>query len=235
MFEVIYGPVWLTAVDSLIDGVSALVLVALALTAWRYSRIDSSGKRYKGLALAFMFIAVAFLAKIGFDYLLHQEFAEVHNLVVRFSPGVEWQDWLMDAAFYAFKFLLLIGLYVLYSIYDRPSRGQFAIVAVLFAFIVYFSSEAYFVFHALALLLCILIAALYVSRARDTKNPTTTLLAIAFCSLGVSEFLFVIVRVHLYVYLAARALQLIGFVLLLSIFIVLHRHASLNGKKTLKA
>lgn len=217
-----YTPQWFYGKELLIDVVSACVLLLIAFFSLRYFKVDRKNKNYLYLASSFLLIALSFTAKILTNFTINYHVLETINfgtfsLVHR---SIKTSDALFFAGYLFHRILMLLGLYALYSIYQKhQSRANMFIAAFLIIVSVYFSKSEYYTFHLTALLLLILVTKQFYINFRKSGQFTAKLLAISFAVISASQIFFMFAGFGNIIYAAAGAIQLGGYSLLLVTFI----------------
>jgi hypothetical protein len=230
MLRLIYSPQWFYGEDIAIDIVAIVVLSLIAFFALKFYKINKN-KNYKYIAVSFILLAFSFLFKIltNFSiYFIDNHIKKIGFVTITYQT-LQSTDTLFFIGFLAYRLLTLIGLYLLYAVYDeKKSKASTFIIFYLIVISTYFSHGAYYIFHLTSLILLALITSQYARNYKQNKKETTRLLKNSFGLIAVSQILFIFVGLDNHLYVAAEAVQLIGYAALLITFVKVLTH----GKKT---
>jgi hypothetical protein len=229
MLELIYSPAWFYGKDTLIDLISAGVLLLIAAFSYRYYLVKPEQRNYLHLAFAFGLMAAAFGAKAVVHGFMNRFITTAQEGVLLVAPEQFHASPNYYALFLLYRFLLVFALYWLYTIYQSPSRMNLLLITYLLFISTFFTKDSYLVFHLTAFVLTFLITATYVYRYRETRNPVTLLIIVGFGLLMLSRLLFIFVGVSPLLYVLAEVVQLAAFIGLLASFVRTFYH----GKKTI--
>ena len=231
MIDIVFSPRWFYGTDLIFDAVSVIVLFLISYFSLKYYQLNKSNKNYLYLALAFLTIAVSFIVKIVINFKIY--FTAVEQATTNIVAFTQLRLWSSHALYtfgtLASRALLLFGLYLVYRLSEKKGTKwtEHALMLFLIGVIVYFTQDLYYVFHAIALVLLILISYNYIRLYFKNKNINTKLLSISFMLMAVSQLIFVFIRLDFRLYVIAEAIQLAAFIILLITFIMV----LYNGKK----
>lgn len=232
MIQVVYTPQWFYSKDLLIDGISAFVLLLIASFAVKYYKLNKNNKNYLYLASSFFLIALSFLFKILTNFTIYYKvFVTRHlgNYILTY-PAIQVSNILFFVGFSLYRFLTLLGLYMLYSIYQKNQSKSSIFLMVFFILVLtYFSELEYFIFHIIALALLALITLQYYSTYRKNKQPTSKLVTASFAIIGASQIFSIFIFYNNVYYVVAGLMQLVGYLILLTTFIRVLRDAKKKG------
>ena len=221
-------PQWFYGKDLMIDVVSVFVLSLIAFFSIRYYKINRKNKNHLYLAVSFFLIAVSFLAKILTNFTLYYHIFETKTfgLYTLTYHTIKASAILFDIGYLFYRILMLLGLYMLYSIYykDQPKSNIF-IIAFFILISTYFSQAAYSTFHLTALAFLALITLHLYKNFRKNRQFTAKLLASSFAIISVSQVFFMSATFNNLLYVIAEAIQLIGYLILLITFFKVLRNA----------
>ena len=223
---------WFYGKDLVIDIVSALVLLLIALFSLRYYKIERKNKNYLYLAISFLLIAVSFFFKILANFTIYYHVFETKyfGLYSITYHSVKTSDILFILGYLIYRLLTLLGLYILYSMYQK-NQSKSNIFLIIFFILVstYFSQSAYYIFHLTALLLLACIALQYYTNYKKNRQFTSRLLASSFVIIGISQIVFIFVNLNQNLYVVAEIIQLLGYLILLTTFVKVLRNAKKKG------
>lgn len=232
MIEIVYSPAWFYGKDIIIDLVSILVLSLLVIFSAQYYRMDNKNKNYLYLAIAFLLIAFSFFFKILTNFTIYYTVLEKWHLgtVTYAFNDVHSTNILFFMGFLLYRVLTLLGLYILYEIYQKDhKRSQIFLIIYLLLVMTYFSSSAYYIFHVTSFILLLMITLQYLRNYRKNKQSTTKLLACSFGTIAASQLIFIFVQINAVLYVVAEAIQLAGYVILLMTLMMVLRHGKKKG------
>lgn len=223
MLHLVYSPEWFYGKDIIIDIVSIFVLLLVAIFSLRYYKLKNN-KKFLHLAISFGLIAISFIFKILMNFEINYDVVKtthVGNLLLTYQT-VESNESLFFVGFLMYKILALLGLYVLYSIYNEQSTLNHILIGTLIIGIVYFSYTQYHIFHLISFIILTLILIKYLKNYVDKTHISTILMTLGFVTIAVSQILFMIIGLNLDIYVIAEIIQLIGYICILStLFMVL--------------
>ncbi len=222
------APGWFLAPDVLINAFSFLVLLAFFILCIRNYRI-SRNKGIFYLGTGFALIAVAQLAIVLTKFVIYYNTSfttYVGELIIHYNI-VKSTGTLYNLSFFFNRALTLLGLYVIYRLPSKKkSVTDFILVSYFIILSAFVSDSLYYLFHATALVLCLLIAYNYYSIYRKNKFSNTKILSIAFGILAVSQLL-PIISSSSSMSVASNLVELVSYLILLVLIIRLK-----YGKKT---
>ncbi len=231
--ELVFSPVWFYGKDIIIDLISVSVLFLIALFSVKYYRMNKENKNHLLLATSFIIIAVSFLFKIIMNFTIYYTGLEAKQLgnITLIYTAMKQTDLLFTAGFLMHRVLMLLGLYMLCSIYLKQNRTTIFLVTYLIVISTYFSWSAYFIFHLTALILLLIITLNYLSNYRKTGHYTIKWLTYSFILITISQMIFMFISICPLMYVIAEVVQLAGYVGLLITFIKVIKYGQKKGKK----
>ena len=225
MIQIIYSPKWFYGKDIIIDSISLLVLLLIAFFSFKYYKIRRN-KNYNFLGFSFCLIALSFLFKILTNFTIYYKVLETHDLgiVTLTYQTIKVSEILFYIGFLAYRLLMLIGLYMLYSIYVKQPKSNILLITFFILTSTYFSQSSYYLFHLTALILLILITVHYYTNYFTTKNKSTKFVASSFGIITISHLFSIFANISTRFYVIAELIQLMGFGFLLSSFLMVLSH-----------
>lgn len=235
MIQLEYGPIWFQLPTMVIDAISFLVVLAIALIGLKYYKIDKDRKSYLHLSWAFFLIAAAILFKvlnnIPVYYSMFLDHAESLGVVTEVVESVRGFNLFANVSFSLFVLLNLLGLYVLYNLYDPVRNKRMKFIGVYFILLLaYFTELPYYVYHLTSFIFLFFITSMFVKKCTVTSNKNTKKLAYGFGSLAVSSAIFMFILVHPGIYVLAELIQLGGYILLLSALLGILKYGKKKNK-----
>ena len=214
------APNWFLAPDVIINAFSFIVLLAFFILCIRNYKI-SRNKGILYLGLGFALIAVAQLAIVLTKFVIYYNTSfttYVGELIIHYNI-VKSTSTLYNLSFFFNRALTLLGLYVIYRLPSKKkSITDFILVTYFIVLSAFISDSLYYLFHATALVLSILIAYNYYSIYRKNKFSNTKILAIAFGILAISQLLPIISSSD-FANVSMNVVELISYIILLVLIV----------------
>ncbi|MBI2653230.1 hypothetical protein HYX02_00310 [Candidatus Woesearchaeota archaeon] len=225
MVKLVYSPQWFYGKDILIDLVSIFVLCMIALFSIKSYKIRKN-RNYLYLALSFGLLAVSFLFKILMNFNIYFKFLEKSQLgaITETYHAMRASNSIFPISFLFYWLLTLFAVYVLYSIYEKQSISNHLLNIYLIFVSTYLSYPDYYVFHITLLVLLALVTFVYSRKYLNTKHFATKLAAYSFGIIAASQIFFILVNISNYFYVVGELVQLIGYAVLLSTFIMVLKY-----------
>lgn len=227
MVQVMVSPEWFLTKDILICVFSMITLLLIALFSLNfYFFRKQENKNYLYFASSFILLALSFLCKILTNATIFYNAIETKKLgfITITYQTVKSSKFLFLAGHFMHYFLLLIGLYILYITLNKKSTMNHLLILYFLLITTIFSNLAYFVFNLTAFILLCFILYQYYIICRENKNKITKLLFTSFSIIAISQAIFMFTKYHTNVYVAAQLVQLVGFLILLTAFILVLKH-----------
>ncbi len=231
MVQVIYSPKWFYGKDIVIDLVSIFVLLSIALFSLRSYKIKKN-KNYVYLAVSFIVLASSFLFRILTNFTVYYDILETRNFgfVSLTYQTIKASDALFIVGFFVYRLLNLLGLYMLYSVYNKQPKSNVFLIVYLIFISTAFNKLAYPVFHLTSFILLTLITAQYFKSYGKNRKKVTKFIGYSFGIAASSEIFFGLVTITTRFYVAAEIIQLIGYTLLLGVFFTVLRYGREKNK-----
>ena len=232
MVNFVFTPQWFYGKDIIIDIVSIFVLSLIAFFSIKYYRIERKNKNYLYLAVSFLLIAFSFVFKILTNFTIYYHVLETKTvgLYTIIYHTVAVSDLLFFLGYLLYRLLILIGLYILYSIYQKNQPKSNIFLIVFFILIsTYFSQSMYYIFHLTSLVFLSLITMQFYNNHMKNKQLTAKLLTSSFAIIAASQIFFMFAGIKEVLYVIAEIVQLFGYLVLLMTFIKVLRNAKKKG------
>ena len=230
MINILFSPRWFYGKDILIDIVSVIVLMLISYVTFRYYRINKNKKQHLSFSIATGLLALSFIFKIITNFTLYEFELKTKTLgLLTFTyQTIEVSNTLFLVGTLLYRFLTLIGFYLLFSTYYKENQKPVFLIMAYFIFIAtYFASQAYYVFHLSALIFLLFIVKKYFDNYSRTKDKPAKLILTSFIIILISHAIFIFVEMEHLLYVVAEITQLFGYAMLLISFITVLRY----GKK----
>ncbi len=224
----IYSPAWFFDKDIIIDIVSIVILLLIGYFAWQFHKFNRKKESHVLLAISFFTLGAAFLFKILTNFILYHPVVQTQQIgPLTFSYlTIHYNNIFQVVGTALYQLLTLAGLYLLYSLYYKKQlKSSIFFMAYFIIILTIFSLEAYYLFHLTAFLFLALLVWKMYTNYRKTKDKAGETLLISFSIIALSQILFMFVGLNLLIYVFAELVQLLGYIFLLSAFIMVLRYA----------
>lgn len=225
MVQVVFSPKWFWGKDIIIDSIALVVLLLIAIFATKYYRIKKS-KNYLYLALSLYSIALSFFSKILINFTIYYQV--LHTQVI---GSLEYTQVILKSSeilavsgLFFYRVFTLLGLFLLYSIYEKQSKANIVLMVYLILISIFFSKEQYYIFYLNTFIFFGIISNRYYQNYKKNKKRTSGMLAASFSIITLSQAFFMLVKFTKYFYVVGEIIQLIGYVVLLITFIMVLKH-----------
>lgn len=231
MVQVVFSPKWFWGKDIIIDSIALLVLLLIAIFATKYYRIKKS-RNYLYLALSFYLIALSFFSKILINFTIYYQV--LHTQVI---GSIEYTQVILKSSeilsisgLFFYRLFTLLGLFLLYSIYEKQSKANIILMVYFIAISIFFSKEEYYIFYLTTFIFFGIISNRYYQNYRKNREKTSGMLAASLSVITLSQIFFMFVNFTKHFYVAGEVIQLIGYIILLVVFITVLKHGREKNK-----
>ncbi len=204
----------------MIDAFSLLVLVTFTIIAYRYYKLNKN-RNILYLGSGFGLIAMAELATILTKLVLYYDIGPSRQIgqAIITSHILNSVDFFYYAGFFFYRFLTLLGLYIIFRLpRQRKSIGDYAIVVYFILVSSFLSQEIFYLFHLTALFILILIVEKYSGVYWRNRFFNTKVLITAFGLLALSELIFVLSTIDV-LFVLGNIIELISYTIFLALII----------------
>lgn len=226
MVKLVFTPDWFLGKDILIEFFSFIVLLIFSILSVKGYKL----KKNKGLlhlGFGFGFIALARLASVITKLVLYYDSDPVQAVgkAIMTSQVVHSLDIFYHAGFFAYYFLTLLGLFIIYKIPQKRLlfTGDYALVLYFIAMVSLLSKEFFYLFHLTAFLMLMLIVANYINIYRENGFSNTLILLVAFGILALSQLVYILSKVGAF-FALSNIMELISYTILLVLIIKIIKH-----------
>jgi hypothetical protein len=219
---------WFQFPSLVIDLFSFIVLLLISAVSLKYYKLNKN-KKSLYLSISFSFIAISFLFKLLTNAaLFYDKFVTPSNAQIIIQTIRDYNIF-SNLTFTIFAFFSLIGLYLLYKLYQgKQTYSNILLMSYFILISTYFSKSNYYIFHLTSLIFLISISSFYWKQYSKNNFINTKLLAYSFSIITTSQIFFIFTTFGKLFYLTGEIVQLGGYALLLLII----THIQKNGKKT---
>lgn len=226
--KIVFTPDWFLGNDVLINIISFLVLFLFFLFAFKCYKLDNKRSTLY-LGIGFLLIALGELSTILTKLVLYYNTnitQEIGRIVINYQV-VQSVDIFYNVGFFLNKFLVLLGLYVIYKLpLNKKLSIDFFLIIYLIFTVVLLSQTIYPFYHLTALILLVLIINNYYKIYKKDKLVNTQILISAFVLLAISQAIFLLSKLN-YLYVTAQSIQLVSYITLLILIMKIIK----DGKK----
>jgi len=230
MIQIDYGPQWFYLPSLIIDFIAFLVLSLISIYGFKYFKM-SKKVNYLNLSRAFFLLCLSFLFKLLTNVTVYYDSIKDSYrdiAIVSTLETIRSFNILSILTFSAFVLLQLLGLYFLYNIYNKNNSTSHVFLMVYFVLLsTYLSNFDYYIFHLTALFLLGILSLIYLKNYKTSGYKNAKLLFYSFFILSLSQVFFITLSLSEYSYVIAEILQLIGYYVMLLVWIGFSKH----GKK----
>ncbi len=220
MVKIVFTPDWFLGKDVLIEGFSFIVLFIFSFLSIKNYKLNKN-RKFLYLGVGFGLIALAQLAAVITKLVLYYDIGpsqEIGRAIIT-SQILKSIDIFYYAGFFFHRLLTLLGLYVIYRLpRDKKSPRDFVLVSYFIIISALLSKQVYYLFHATALVLLVLIMNNYYEVYKKNKFVNTKILILAFGILALSQLIFIISRLEV-AFVTANIVELISYIILLILII----------------
>jgi len=231
MVQVVFSPKWFWGKDIFIDSIALLVLLCIAIFATKYYRIKKS-RNYLYLALSFYLIALSFFSKILINFTIYYQVlhTQIIGSIEYTQVVLKSSEVLAFSGLFFYRLFTLLGLFALYSIYEKQSKANIILMSYFIIISTFLSTGEYYIFYLTCLIFLGVISNRYYQNYRKNKEKTSGMLAASFSVITLSQIFFMLVNFTKHFYVVAEAIQLLGYILLLVTFIMVLKHGREKNK-----
>lgn len=226
--KIVLTPDWFLGFDVLIELFSFIVLLIFSTLSLRNYKLNKNKKNFLYIGIGFGLIALAQLTTILTKTILYYDFSLIQQVgsAIITNQIVSSVDIFYYIGFFFYKFLTLMGLYIIYRLhYKRSSIGDSALFIYFILLSALLSTEIYYLFHLTALFILLMITRNYYLIYKENHFPNTKILMTVFSILALSQLLFIFSNEILQA--TANVVELISYTLLLFLNIKIRK----DGKK----
>lgn len=231
MVQVVFSPKWFWGKDIFIDSIALLVLLSIAIFATKYYRIKKS-KNYFYLALSFYLISLSFFSKILINFTIYYQVLHTQMIgSIEYAQVIlKSSEILAVSGLFFYRLFTLLGLFLLYSIYEKQSKANIVLMIYFIIISILFSKEEYYIFYLTSFIFLGVISNRYYQNYKDNKEKTSGMLAASFSLITLSQIFFIFVNFTKHFYVVGEVIQLLGYILLLATFIMVLKHGREKNK-----
>ena len=221
----VFTPNWFSRFDILIGIFSFLVLLIFFIVSIKNYKLTNN-KKLKYLGAGFLLIALAEFADIFTKFVLYHKMTVVQSIgVITFKYEVlHIFDLPYDIGFFMYKFLTLLGLYIIYRLPLKNKNWSDAILAILFIILASLAGQViYYIFNIVTFAILALIINNYIKIYRKNKNKNTKLLLISFIILAIAHLIFILSGIEI-IFVIGEFIELISYIAFLILIIRINKN-----------
>lgn len=231
MVQVVFSPKWFWGKDIFIDSIALLVLLSIAIFATKYYGIKKS-KNYLYLALSFYLIALSFFSKVLINFTIYYQVLHTQTIgSIEYTQVIlKSSEILAVSGLFFYRLFTLLGLFILYSIYEKQSKANIILMIYFIVLSIFFSKEEYYIFYLTCFIFLGVISNRYYRNYKKNRENTSGMLAASFSVIALSQIFFMFVNFTKHFYVVGEVIQLLGYILLLITFILVLKHGREKNK-----
>ncbi|MFT4310068.1 MAG: hypothetical protein ACMXYC_00370 [Candidatus Woesearchaeota archaeon] len=231
MLEIAYTPHWFYGNEIIIDIVSVVVLLLIALFSLKSYYVTKTNKNHLIFSTAFFLLAFSFIGKIlmNFTVFYKQTVVDYTTPLILSYTVIQSTETLVIWGYFFYRIFTLIGFYLLFRIYHKHSLCLTLLIMYLLIATTFLSYPQGLLFHLNMFLLLSLIAIHHRKHCLNFTCIKQNCFTFSFALLAISQLLMIFMAVPS-VYVIGRIVQFSGYVALLVTFLLVLFH----GKKKVK-
>jgi len=227
--KLVLTPEWFLGKDVIISVFSLLVLLTISFIAFRYYKLNRN-RNVLYLGMGFGLISLAEIATILTKLVLYYDIgpSRVIGEAIINSGVLSSVDLFYYFGFLFYRFLTLLGLYVIYRLpQEKMSTNDYFLISYFLLVSALLSDEIFYLFHITELILLCLIVYEYSKVYTKNKFINTKILMVAFSLLALSQLMFILSEVEA-LFALGNVIELVSYTILLALVIRIWKY----GKKT---
>ena len=221
----VFTPNWFTRFDILIGIFSFLVLLTFFIVSIKNYKLTKN-KKLMYLGMGFLLVSLAELADIFTKFVLYHKITVFQNvgLVTLKYEVLRFFDLPYDLGFFMYKFLTLLGLYIIYRLPLKNKNWGDAVLAVLFIILASLAGQIiYYIFHIITFVILALIINNYFKVYKKNQNQNTKLLLSSFIIIAIAHAIFILSKLPS-LYVLGEIIELLGYIGFLSLIIRINKN-----------
>ncbi len=223
----LFGPPWFYKEALIIQGISVLAILLVALASHKYRAHSSHQGKFGVLERALLIVAAALFLRIILDASIYFELAETVHPGFATFPSIFSDEAFLFIGVLLYRLLILLGFGTLYTLYE-PQKKRNLLLGAAFLVVVTFASIAHvYWFHIVALLLLAATVTAHFNRVRKRNTAPARFVLTSYLLLALSQVLFIF-KTHELFYLLGIAVQFAGFGGLVLTLYAIQRHGKIQ-------
>lgn len=232
--EFVYSPPGFYGKDIAIDIVSAIVVLLIGIFSFRNFSLNKKNKKHLFLGAAFVLLGLSFVVKILTNVLSRaEEWSSKQFLISMFGRDILTSYTMIPATgFLLYALLTLFGFYIIYALSSKDELSMnYVIIAYFILISTYFARFNYFILYITAFIFLLALSRRYFLEYKKNRYKNTLFLCISFSIITLSQFVFIFTSSNHSLYVLAEFIQLVGYLFLLSTFVMVLRNATNAAQK----
>jgi len=229
VFRLFNTPTWFHGWDIVIESISIIVALLIALYSWRIYKLHKENK-FGYFSFAFVLIAIGLLVKIltgGILYFTPVRDAALDVLRPLAGQHLQFSDLLYRSGF-LFQMAAMLGAWLLIFFLSQKPRArltkfyevsQIALFIYFILLISFVANFRYFVFYLTSsVILGLIVLNYYKNYLNTNKNYNAYLVMVSFLLILIGNIFFVFVFLSSQLYVIGELFLLAGFLMLLQVY-----------------
>ncbi|MFH1210448.1 MAG: hypothetical protein V1645_00890 [archaeon] len=225
MIKVVFSPSWFMGIDNIFELITIIVTLLIAIYSWKVYKF-SKESIHKYFSYAFFMISLSYIIKILMDISIYYPTTKIVQvgLLTVITHTFQKLDIFYTVGFFVSRLLLMLGMVGIFLVLERKGDKYYAFLLVYLAFVAaLFGNFLFHIFHITTALLLLLIFIHYYNNYVECRSRNVLLVALSFLLIFISQIIFITVQLHPVLYVVAESVQLLGYLILLYLFISILR------------
>jgi hypothetical protein len=211
--------------DCIFELIMVAILALISFHSFSIYKIMRENK-YKWFSYSFFAIALAFVGRIAMNFIIytHQIRRVVSGAVIATFRHTSASDVLWHYGLFTYRSLMLIGLLGIFLIItDSKEKKNWILMFYLAALTAFTSMQIPYIFNLSAAVILGLIFVKFAQNYIKNSRKSSFGVAAAFLTIFFSQVTFIFVSFDYSLYVAGQIIQLLGYMLLLAVYVAILR------------
>lgn len=216
-----FSPSWFLGIDAIFELVTVLVTLLIAVYSYKLYKFTKE-RGYRFFSYAFLLIGISYVINILMNISVYHPVIKVAQVGIFtiITKTFERVEIFYAVGFFVLRFLLLLGLVTLLLVLHKKKDKKYSFLLLYLAFVsALIGNYIFHIFYITSSLLLLFIFVYYYNNYLRYRSRNSLCVAISFLLIFVSQIVFILLTVHPVLYVVGESIQLLGYLLLLFIFI----------------
>jgi hypothetical protein len=230
--KVIFPPQWFLNIDILIEAVSFFIILIFSILCIKNYRLNKDKKfLYLGGGFGLITLSQLIVTITKAVVFYNASFVGAGGEIIIPYNLFDFVSVFSYVGFFAYRFLMLLGLYVIYKLPKRVFEKDFLLVLYLIIIVTIFSREITHLFYITTFIILLLITKKYFDIYHKNKSKGTLILTVAFTGLASANAIFIFAKLMSPIYITASIMGLVSYIILLILIIRILEYGKNDKKK----
>jgi hypothetical protein len=230
--KVIFPPQWFLNIDILIEAVSFFIILIFSILCIKNYRLNKDKKfLYLGGGFGLITLSQLIVTITKAVVFYNASFVGTGGEIIIPYNLFDFVSVFSYVGFFAYRFLMLLGLYVIYKLPKRVFEKDFLLVLYLIIIVTIFSREITHLFYITTFIILLLITKKYFDIYHKNKSKGTLILTVAFTGLASANAIFIFAKLMSPIYITASIMGLVSYIILLILIIRILEYGKNDKKK----